>query len=169
MRVSALPFNVKYRDEYNGAEDYKFFSELEPFVEFANIPEITYKYRKYSQQTTTRQKDLCRKVTRRINSERFRSLLEQKGSSKEQGNDTHHDFVSFLKDETHGIGIKEICSALRAAALYNAENSRLIRRIVKDGIEQIHWNWEADVPYRGFLIWIRYKLKHRLKSLLNQI
>ncbi len=169
MRVSALPPNVQYRDEYNGAEDTKFYSELEPFVEFANIPEITYKYRRYSQQTTTKQKDLCRRVMRRVNSERFQFLLEQEVSSKERASDVHQDFVSFLKDETHSITIGEVCSALRAVPFYNAENSRFLRRLVKDEIERIHWNWEGDVPYRGFLIWIRYKLKHRLKSLLSLI
>ncbi len=169
MRVSALPPSVQYRDEYNGAEDYKFFSELEPFAEFANIPEITYRYRQHSRQITTKRKELCRKIIRRVNSERFQSLLEQKEPSKEQGNNTHQDFVLFLSDETHRTGIKEVCSALRAVSLYNTENSYFIRKFVEREIERIRCNWGGDAPYRDVLTWIRYKLKHRLKSLLNLV
>ena len=163
MRVSALPPHVLYRDEYNGAEDYKFFSELEPLVEFANIPEITYRYRQHIQQTTTKRRTLCRKIIRRVNSERFQLLAQQKGSSKEQGNDPHQDFVLFLSDETHCTGIKEVCSALRAVSSHSAENSRFIRKFVEREIERIHCNWGGDAPCRDVLTWIRYKLKHRLK------
>ena len=169
MRVSALPPNVQYRDEYNGAEDYKFYSELEPFVKFANIPEITYRYRQHSEQTSTKQRDICSELTRRATSERFQLLLKQKGTSKKRGNDIHQDFVLFLNDKNHCTGIREVCSALRAISLYDTENSLFLRRLVKNEIERIHWNWGGDAPYRDTLIWIRYKLKHRLKRLLNLI
>src|SRR5574344_1431002 len=43
--------NIKYEEEFSGAEDYALWLNFLPYVNFANLPEILLKYRLYNQNT----------------------------------------------------------------------------------------------------------------------
>lgn len=69
-----LRTNIRYREEYPLAEDYKLWSELAPFGAFANVPHILLYYRHHAGQTSAVWADRQRSLHCQISVANFRRL-----------------------------------------------------------------------------------------------
>ncbi len=61
-----LDNNIRYEQIFSPAEDYALWCRLIPHTQFHNLPEILFRYRYHSDNTTSRQKDKMERATRAV-------------------------------------------------------------------------------------------------------
>ena len=55
-------FNLKYEDDYFGAQDYAMFAKAVRYVNFANLQEVLLKYRKHKNNTSNQRQKMCKEA-----------------------------------------------------------------------------------------------------------
>ena len=157
LRISSIPSFIKYKDEYHGAEDLKFYSDLSPYARFANIESCVYHYRRHSEQISTKHKDLQKSLTFKVAADNFQKRyedLEIEGVPQ---------FVKFLRGEINTVKLSELILAFELAQFNPEKNHKMIRGFIKDNIEGIRIDLGSFTKLQFTLIWVRYKTKSFVK------
>ena len=157
LRVSSIPSFIKYKDEYLGAEDLKFYFDLSPYVRFANIKSCVYHYRRHSEQLSTKNIDLQKLLAFKVAADNFQRRYEA------QEIEGVPQFVKFLRGENSTVKLSELILAFELAQFNPEKIHKMIRGFIKDNIEGIRIDLRSLTTLRFTLIWVRYKTKSFVK------
>ncbi len=157
LRVSSIPSFIKYKDEYLGAEDLKFYFDLSPYVRFANIKSCVYHYRRHSEQLSTKNIDFTKSLAFKVAADNFQRRYEA------QEIEGVPQFVKFLRGENSTVKLSELILAFELAQFNPEKIHKMIRGFIKDNIQGIRIDLRSLTTLRFTLIWVRYKTKSFVK------
>ena len=152
IRAKVIPYTVRYNPQFKGAEDYMFYSDLAQFTQFANLPEIIFRYRRHSSNISKYMKGTKRRDG--INAHLIhlhRIFSEVDFAHKEK-------FLMLLHDKKTKLKLHEVVEVYRTAGFYEFNNYKDIKSLIKARIDFIGYAVTRPVNVTLTLYWLYYKM-----------
>ena len=160
IRRSFIPRNLRFRDKFWCAEDYKYYSEISMHTKLANIPYIGLHYRIHDKNLSVVHMNEQESQSKKIQFELFRLMLKNSLDSDEMGTlkeiieqDTS---VSLEKISTLLKRIHEQCNEINCEKL----KRNFIKQLVREG--KLKFSFDRNTDIQSYAKYIRYNIKYRL-------
>ena len=158
FRVSVIPEGIKYNDQFICSEDYLFFSELSEFLRYANLPDISYRYRRHQSNLTRLSKaHLIRDAKRAhlIHLCKYFSEFDFPNKSK---------IMNILMKGSGKISLNELKEAMSILIAMNKIPKKGMKVFIKLTVNCINYDINNPADLSLTLVWLKYKILSVFKN-----
>ncbi len=152
IRAKVIPDTVRYDSQFNCAEDYMFYSVLAQFTQFGNLPDIVYKYRRYSSNLSKYMKGTKRRDGIKAHLIHLHRIFSEVDFAHKE------KFLMLLHDKKTKLKLHEVVEVYRTAGFYEFNNYKDIKSLIKARIDFIGYAVTRPVNVTLTLYWLYYKM-----------